>query len=379
MNVTFVCNEYPPAPQGGIGTFVYHLSHALHRRGHKITVVGLHSSQSEVDDDGIRVVTLRARNPTGFTLLDRKTLANWLADDATQNATDVIEVPDFDGMMPYTFEKCPVVVRLHMPFSAVCLALRRPPGPLTYYCERKTLRQHPSWIAPSRFVFHLNQRLFLLRPKRSRVIHHFAPPLEQLNTNLSRRIRSQHGDYALFVGKLLEFKGALALAQAARLFLPQYPRLRVVYLGRDSNWHGTRMSDAIRETLGPDLKNRVIFCGDRPHDEVLAWMRAAQVFVAPSRLEAFSMTVVEALQCGVPVIFTTAATGPELIEHGREGFLVDPTDPQQIADAVRAVLGNPAKAAELIENGRRKARNCFSMEQCVEQTLAFYLGASCVR
>ena len=142
MRITFVCNEYPPRPQGGIGTFIYYLARGLKLLGHSITVAGMCDRDTEADDDGIRVVT-RAASSARITLEDRRRFHSWLLSDVAANSTDVVEVPEFEGMLPFRFDACPVVVRLHQSQSGIALSGCRPPRPLIYWCETPNLTIPP--------------------------------------------------------------------------------------------------------------------------------------------------------------------------------------------------------------------------------------------
>jgi hypothetical protein len=60
--IGYICNEYPPVPQGGIGTYVHTIAHALKKRGHSVTMIGLGQEDQDRDDDdaiGNNSVSLR--------------------------------------------------------------------------------------------------------------------------------------------------------------------------------------------------------------------------------------------------------------------------------------------------------------------------------
>jgi glycosyltransferase involved in cell wall biosynthesis len=370
MNVTLICNEYPPLPQGGIGTFTYHYAHGLARAGHSVTVIGLTDRGCEFHDGDVRVVFLR-----GARKMDRRLLRAWLERDVQSRSTDIVEAPEFDGMLPFRLAGCEVVIRLHQSLSGIEIARRRPPGPGTYFFERETLRRHRQWIGVSRAVLTYAQRVFLLRPSAAEVIHNFAPPLLPPDQSAVDAIRREHGDFVIFVGKLTEPKGALDLARAAARFLGQFPALRLVYLGDDGVCRGRTMSSLIREAVGEPGSTRVLFLGRRPHSEAMSWVAAARAFVLPSHLEAFSMAPLEAMRLGVPVIYTSRASGPELVEDGRTGLLVDPAKPDRIAAAVARVISDRAFGAAMARAASEVLASRFSLEACVARSLKFYARA----
>lgn len=371
MRITFVCNEYPPAPQGGIGTFTYHFARALVGAGHKITVVGLSDNDSERIDEGVRVVTLGGARGRGQ-FARRRALRDWLERDTIRNRTDIVELPEFEGMLPFRFDACPVVVRLHLSASTIAFHRFRLPSPSMYYCERKTLSLHRNWIAVSEHVLAMTRKTFILEPRRSKRIYNFAPPAGTIDPEEIATIRHRYGDFVLFVGKVNPRKGALVLARAAREFLRAHPDLQLVYLGADGSKWGLRFSKLARVLSGSDAAKRIHFIGTRPHSEAMTWMSAAKAVISPSRLESFGLTVVEAFQLGVPVVFSEWAPGPELIDDGRTGVLIDPTKPSEIAAAVDDLLARPEWSSRLVSEAKRSAEERFSLATCMKETLEFY-------
>lgn len=115
--------------------------------------------------------------------------------------------------------------------------------------------------------------------------------------------------------------------------------------------------DAVRtlaESLG--LSDRIWFAGVQPNP----WKFAAQtdLFVLPSRWETFSLVLVEAMACGLPVLAADCEFGPrEIIEHGKTGWLVPPEDPHAMAEALRRLLPRREMLARLARNGRKRAED----------------------
>ncbi len=79
------------------------------------------------------------------------------------------------------------------------------------------------------------------------------------------------------------------------------------------------------------------------------WLRSADLFVLSSKWEGFGNVIVEALECGVPVVSTDCPGGPaEILENGRYGALVPVCDPAAMADAMRGCLNEASDRARLI-------------------------------
>jgi glycosyltransferase involved in cell wall biosynthesis len=109
---------------------------------------------------------------------------------------------------------------------------------------------------------------------------------------------------------------------------------------------------------------------DRPADkDLVSLYRKASVFAYPSRYEGFGLPVLEAMACGTPVVVSSAGSVPEVA--GRDALLVDPDDRRGWREALLTVLSDPARAAALGEQGRRRAV-VFTWERTATLTLAAY-------
>ena len=129
-----------------------------------------------------------------------------------------------------------------------------------------------------------------------------------------------------------------------------------------------RLLEARAAELG--LADRVCFTGFRI--DVPQILSQVDVAVVPSRSEALSNSLLEAMAAGAPVIATRVGDHPLVVEDGLSGQLVPPGDADAIAHAVLQLLGDRARASRLGEAARRTARTRFSLERMVKETEALY-------
>jgi len=91
------------------------------------------------------------------------------------------------------------------------------------------------------------------------------------------------------------------------------------------------------------------------HGDILRQMREHDLFVFPSLFEGFGLVLLEAMSQGLPCITTPHTAGPDIIDHGRDGFIVPIRDTEQIVASVRKVLTDPALLPAMKEAALAKA------------------------
>ncbi|MGH9682783.1 MAG: glycosyltransferase family 4 protein [Candidatus Acidiferrales bacterium] len=370
MKIALICNEYPPRPHGGIGTFVQTLARALHLCGHDVTVVGLGAKDEETTDCGVRVITLRT-NKLKFVgnFISRIRLRRWLSSRVKSGQIDVIEVPDYLGLLPFGVPGCAVVVRLHISGTAIFAQAGKKIGRGIHFYERRTLAANSNWIAVSQFIFDSTKSLFGVSPRRWARIYN---PVSPIPSHLPV-VPELPSNFVLYAGQVTRRKGAVVLAHAARELMMARPDLHLVYVGGEMAIDGGRpVFDEIQETVGPELAPRLHILGRLDHDAVLTCMQRAKMYAFPSRLEALPLVVLEAMSCGLPIVCTSEPPGPEMVEDGVNGLLADPTSPHDFAEKIARLLDDPALAGRLAATAKRTVAERFSLDRCLDETEQFY-------
>jgi glycosyltransferase involved in cell wall biosynthesis len=128
------------------------------------------------------------------------------------------------------------------------------------------------------------------------------------------------------------------------------------------------------------LKDRLHFIGNVPQADLVAYYKAADVFVLPSSChEAFGMPLAEAMACGKPTVGARGGGIPELFEDGRTGFVVEREDPAALAEAIGKLLDDPGLRSELGRRGRERCRELFSWDVIAMETEKRYEWAQAHR
>jgi glycosyltransferase involved in cell wall biosynthesis len=177
---------------------------------------------------------------------------------------------------------------------------------------------------------------------------------------------AREADFILAVGRLVEKKGFHHLIHACRLLRDKGLSFRCLIVGEGEERE--RLTRQI-ETLRVGTHVRLI--GAQAQEQVVKMMREATVLVLPCVIsasgdrDALPTVLLEALAVGLPAISTTVAGIPEIIEHGKTGFLVPPGDSISLAATIEEVLDNPRLRERSASGGIRKARRSFDIRKNV--------------
>jgi L-malate glycosyltransferase len=111
------------------------------------------------------------------------------------------------------------------------------------------------------------------------------------------------------------------------------------------------------------LDEQVTFTGGI--DNVEHYLQASDCFVFPTENEAFGVSLIEAMACGLPVVASSTGGIPDIVEDGVNGILVPVGNEPALEEALHAVLGDPGAAARLGAEGRRTVTARYSVSAVV--------------
>jgi len=156
------------------------------------------------------------------------------------------------------------------------------------------------------------------------------------------------------IARVEEFKGHLVLAKAVKQIVAARPAAYFVLVGPVI----PQIQRAVWEITAADgVAERLRFTGVR--NDVKRLMSQMQVLTLPSRYEACSMSIIEAMAMGKPVVATRAGGNPELIEHGVTGLLIE-RNPESLATALIDVLSDADRLKRMGDAASSRARERFS-------------------
>lgn len=170
-------------------------------------------------------------------------------------------------------------------------------------------------------------------------------------------------------------KGHDTFLAAARLVLAQRPDARFVIVGSSTSENPIEafVRDAVAGEFDKLPSKPVILTGFRR--DIPQIMRALTCLAVPSRYEAQTLVIPQAFATGKPVIGSRVGGIPELLQDGVNGFLIEPDNPNQLADRMLRIAGEPELAHQFGRAGRDFAERRLEVSIKMQELLACYRKA----
>lgn len=182
---------------------------------------------------------------------------------------------------------------------------------------------------------------------------------------------NDHAPVISLIGRIAEWKGQHVFLQAAAQVRPDFPQARFQIIGAPLfGEHDYEQSlHDLAAQLG--LETSVQFLGFR--DNVPHLLAHTDIVVHASTLgEPFGQVVIEGMAAGKPVIATDGGALPEIVQNGETGLLVPPAAPDALADAIRTLLADPARAHAMGLAGRKRVQAHFTIAHTCAKVQTLY-------
>ena len=172
--------------------------------------------------------------------------------------------------------------------------------------------------------------------------------------------------FLLFLGTIEPRKNVVSLIKAYAHWYQRDPQAPKLFIGGGKGWYYQQVFELVNQLR---LTEQIIFPGYLPQADLPLWYNAATIFVYPSHFEGFGLPVLEAMACGTPVITSNVSSLPEVA--GTAGRLVEPTNINQLSEALQEIYTNQSLQKAMAEAGLIQATQ-FSWQKAALQTLQVY-------
>lgn len=351
LSICMVSDDAKPAATG-VGTHIQLLSKELARRGHRVSILTTRrKGEAELEIwEGVRLHRTFTLKVYGFYqgLPAKGTIRRILAEEGVE----VIHHHYLGFMMKRT---CAVAEKLGIPqvstfhFSAEVLTQPLLMRPFRESIRRQIIHYNNRCdlvIAPS-----MNLAQQLARDGIRTPVRYISNPVVFEDVENVVPAEREAGFTVLYAGRLGPEKNIPLLLKAFKLLLARVPEARLWVAGAGP------LGDSLKQLADQlGISQRVDFLGFLDHPTLARRYAACDLFVLPSVVEAQPLVAMEAMWFGKPIIVTRAiVAATEMVTPEENGCIVDPEDPNDLADRLAQLAGDPERRARFGAAGRQRA------------------------
>lgn len=407
MNIILVSSDYPPRKWGGISLYTRTAAQNLTQLGHKVTVIAssFDDKKSITFEGNVRTIWLgkkygifddwihwRLKNwvrkfgkwlGVGDVFYHlRKNIARSMAVATAISeldrleGIDIIEFPEYraESFWYSSFGRgnIPHIVKLHLPsFLGENLDGRK----LGFDMKANSILENiisfraTCLVSPCSLMvdevkceWKLSNKPIVLLPNG--VDSNFF----QFENTVPRR------NIVLYAGHIRWLKGVQLLPDVFSRIINHVPDVEFWIVGEDTKGapDGKSLKEYIEKKLPLNQRNQFVFKGALSQKELSLTYQKARVFLLPSYWDTFPGVCLEAMSSGVPVITTTRTGMIDVIEHGVDGFLVEPDDVDEMARFSIALLADHNWADKIAFMARKKIEETYSLSKIFKRQIELY-------
>lgn len=395
LTICFSSQQYPPGIIEGIARMTHDLACGLAALGHQVHVLtrNLEGLNTVDFEEGVWVHRLAldrveppsppgVRIPHGAWQWSARYLRELHRIHAT-HPIDIVEGPiwQVEGIAPLADGNFRVVTNLETPMKVVAETnpdfLDGSPQSLEdheRYCATETLMMQRSTAvrAISQAIVETMRKYYGVEfsPDRLSI---FPLGMEDRSRGIIAEKKNGFLD-VLFVGRLEGRKGVDVLFEVIPSLCQKHPKARFLFVGEDRvQRDGKTYGEKFRAQYGSArFRDRVLFLGKLPDDDLEKYLAQCDIFVSPSRYESFGLVFLEAMMFSKPAIGCRSGGMKEIVEDGVTGLLAEPGDATTLREALDALLSDAAKRESFGKAARERYLQIYTREKLIENALNFY-------
>lgn len=173
--------------------------------------------------------------------------------------------------------------------------------------------------------------------------------------------------HIIWVGRMTKEKGLEYLIKAMKITVTRYPNSKLTLVGDGPL--KKKLGGIIKEL---SLNDNIIFTGFVKNEEVFKYLKNADIFVLPSLSEGLPIVALEAMAAGKTVIASDVGGTSEVVKDGITGFLVEPKNPEMLAEKIHYIIKHPQTRKNMEDKSRKLVEKKFTWEKTAGITIELY-------
>ena len=392
MHICFICREYVPSLRGGgIASYTKEMAESLVRLKHKVTVIcASDNTKKEYNytENGVNIIRLSGGD---FIIpqVEKRTFLNRfrllyrffsyrkkiLETIESIKDIDIIEVPEY-GAESYYLSKIniPIVIRLHASTLILneIISGKKGINKSNWYIywqslqEFKLIKKAKYITSCSLAMKNIITKELNIAPDKIKVIYN-PIKIGTENNIISNSFINKKTVTILLPGAVYNLKGGEELIKACiELKKNANIECKLLLVGKKGSF-----ADFLEHKYSK--YNWIEIPGPIHRDELMNLYKEVDLVCLPSWWENMPMACIEAMLSGAIVLGSNSGGMSEIIEDGKNGFLVEPKNPQLLAEKIKQILSLDEEEKKIISrNAIKRIKENFSFEVILKQTLDFY-------
>jgi glycosyltransferase involved in cell wall biosynthesis len=376
MRIAFVTFEYPPFIIGGAGVYALNVTQELAKLGHKIIVFtpDIADTKEEVYNiDNLEIVKIKINKN-----LPLKSLQFWLSlpkEIRTKEIDKEFDIVHFNGIS-YHFlinkisNASHIITIHHLVRDAIknnkvnlfskIFNISSENNFILPFVEKMNVNSGHKIISVSNFTKKQLIDTYNLNPKQIEVIHNgidskgYSFSEDELNV-VRKKLNIADKAVILFVGRINDPRKGLDFLLCSLKLISKIVDVMLIVVGSGNQENAIKLS----ESLG--VSKNVLFVGYADEIDLKKYYSLCDIYVCPSRLEGFGLTILEAMVAGKSIVATNVGAIPEIV-HQENGILVEPGDLIGMSNAIIKLLQDKELAESMGQRNREYAIHNFSWE-----------------
>jgi alpha-maltose-1-phosphate synthase len=390
MRIAFITFEYPPYINGGAGVYAEKLTSELADLGHEIFVFTpqITSSNEIRIKNNLKIIPVNISKILPFKALQFWiNIPKYIKNIEQEKNFDIIHVNGISyWFIPKKLSKAPHIVTIHhlvkdtiklnnMNLFSRLIDLSGENNFFIPILEKRCIKYANLIITDSNFTKEQIIYTYKINQCKIRVVYlginlkQYTFTDDELNV-MKKKLCLPEKPILLFVGRINDpRKGLDLLLEAFKMVLSTNDIILLVVGSGDIK----SIKDQIKlmDNTNIILKN-IVFTGYMDELSLKKCYSLCDIYICPSRLEGFGLTILEAMQAKKPIIATNIGAIPELIKNNQNGSLIESGDINSLANSIIYYLTNKALCEKIGNNNILYAENNYSWSKCGFETQNLY-------
>lgn len=234
-------------------------------------------------------------------------------------------------------------------------------------------------VCISRLDYDIAKSKLRIKEEKLSLIYHGIRPLnfisrEEARKKIKERCEMRNAKCEIIIGtiaNLYKTKGLEYLIEAVKILMNELRatsyELRAIIIGE-----GTERKNLENLIKKYNLEKNIFLLGNIKNAAEL--LPALDIYICSSVKEGFPYSILEAMSAGLPIVSTNVGGIPEIVDDGKNGLLIEPHNPEKLAEKIKILIEDEALRKEFIKEAKKTANEKFKLSEMIKKTKEIYLN-----